>query len=76
MKLLAMFPAEIVVFVDSPVFRLISPLTLSPEKRGRGTKQADQFSDQLFTSSPAPSSFCLFGPDDQILGLIEPLAYS
>ena len=39
MKLLAMFPAEIVVFVDSPVFRLISPLSLSPEDGGEGTRK-------------------------------------
>ena len=37
MKLLAMFPAEIVVFVDRPVFRLISPL--SPEDGGEGTRK-------------------------------------
>ncbi len=44
MKLIAMFPAEIVVSVDGPVFRFIGPLTLtlSPEDGGEGTRNCQR----------------------------------
>ena len=44
MKLIAMFPAEIVVSVDGPVFRFIGPLTLtlSPADEGEGTRNCQR----------------------------------